>query len=237
MDHNRLSFKLLKWDSDFFGFKVGEIQGKINSYDSLDALLTTNQSKLTYYSSDNKISEALISQSIYNIDLVDRKSVYSKSINYRVKIDDSVSTYKQDHIEEKLLDLAVQSGKYSRFNVDMRIEHTKFIDLYHTWITNSVNGQLALAVLVYRQNDEILGFVTIGEKEGIANIGLIAVDTENRGLGIGKKLMESAENWSANHNYSHIQIVTQADNVAASGLYCKLGYKLEFVEYFHHIWT
>jgi dTDP-4-amino-4,6-dideoxy-D-galactose acyltransferase len=77
--------------------------------------------------------------------------------------------------------------------------------------------------------------VTVGEKKHRGDIGIIAVDTEFRGKGIGTALMQSAESWLAKLNYKSMQVVTQGDNKPACKLYENCGYTIESVEYFYHI--
>jgi len=108
--------------------------------------------------------------------------------------------------------------------------------LYRQWIINSVTKKIAKEVLVYIQDDEIAGYLTIGEKNSRADLGMASVDSKFRGKGIGFKLFTSAEKWAVDHGYTDIQIVTQGDNLPACKLYEKLGYQSESLEFFYHIW-
>ena len=63
-----------------------------------------------------------------------------------------------------------------------------------------------------------------------------AVDSIFRGKGIGRILFENAEKWAFENGYNEIQIVTQGDNKPACSLYESLGYKVDSMEYFYHIW-
>src|SRR5690606_14128178 len=95
---------------------------------------------------------------------------------------------------------------------------------------------IAHEVLVFLENSVPSGFVTLGEKKDRADIGIIAVDQNHRGKGIGKALMSSAEKWASDKGYNSIQVVTQGDNVPACLLYESCGYKVESVAFFYHIW-
>ena len=108
--------------------------------------------------------------------------------------------------------------------------------MYTLWMINSINRKIAKEVLVFTEGNDIAGFVTLGEKNNRADIGIIAVDLNFRGKGIGKTLMYSAEKWFSNLGYQSIQVVTQGDNSPACRLYESCGYKVDTVSYFYHIW-
>ena len=58
--------------------------------------------------------------------------------------------------------------------------------MYALWMINSLNRQIAREVLVFSDNNDLSGFVTLGEKNTRADIGIIAVDHISRGKGMGK---------------------------------------------------
>ena len=108
--------------------------------------------------------------------------------------------------------------------------------MYALWMINSLNRKIAKEVLVFSENNDLSGFVTLGEKNNRADIGIIAVDHISRGKGIGKILMTSAEKWFSDLGYESIQVVTQGDNYPACRLYESCGYEVDTVEFFYHIW-
>ncbi|MBL0026768.1 MAG: GNAT family N-acetyltransferase [Saprospiraceae bacterium] len=111
-----------------------------------------------------------------------------------------------------------------------------FEKLYNQWIINSVNKTFAEEVLVYNIDNSIVGFVTLGIKTSIGQIGIMSVDSQYRGIGIGRALITAAERWFSIHNYSGIQVITQGDNTAACRLYERCGFSKGNVEYFYHVW-
>lgn len=231
-------FLKLNWDSNFFNFIVGKITGPINKKQDIinvDYLIQKNKSKLSYYSSHIELATFEIKN--LNIILVDKKITYVKVINPNLEINKSISTLGNIPPNEKLINLAIQSGIYSRFKVDKNISKDKFEEMYRLWMINSLSRKIANEVFAFNENNEIAGFVTLGEKNNRADIGIIAVDNQFRGNGIGKKLMMSAEKWFSNSGYKSIQVVTQGNNVPACKLYEKCGYTIESVEYFYHIWN
>lgn len=233
-------FTNLPWDSEFFKFKVGKIEGDVLTEAdivSIDSIIKKSETRLTYFGTPLKIESELIDKSVFNWILADRKRVYSKALNNVTPIHSSIITYNDDmDFREKLLALSIQSGVYSRFNTDQNIGRSNFEKMYHLWMENSLNKKIAFEVLLFIEDNQPSGFVTLGEKNGRADIGIIAVDDQFRGKGIGKELMHAAEAWFLNRGYNEIQVVTQGNNKPACGLYERLGYQIESETYFYHIW-
>lgn len=232
-------FHRLDWDSNFFGFDVGSIEGTVfdeRDMREIEALIEENNCTLCYYSTPKELPLFALQDNVLDFSLVDRKITYSKAINPQLEIASPISNAHHRESEHKLIDLAIQSGQYSRFNVDKRITTEKFEEMYGLWIKNSLYEDLANEVLTYQLNGEVAGFVTIGEKKNRADIGLIAVDRAFRGKGIGKLLMNSAEKWCSNLKHETIQVVTQGDNIPAQKLYESCGYEIESEEMIYHIW-
>ncbi len=238
-----IPYEILKWDSNFFGFTVCRINDPNLSSDKLAEVLKLLHSleiDLIYYASkENKLKDLEGISAFYDIKLVDKKTTFAKNkINSISNFNHSgiISEYKENYPEKKLIQLAIESGVYSRFNLDKRIGSKKYQDLYSLWIIDSVSKKIAKEVLVFRVENKIAGFVTLGEKNKRGDIGIIAVDSFCRGKGIGKSLMFTAENWFNEKQYTSIQVVTQGENIQACRLYESCGYIIEKVEYFYHIW-
>ncbi len=132
--------------------------------------------------------------------------------------------------------LALQSGKLSRFYLDPFFTYEQYSKLYKTWIKKSLNRSIAKEVLVVRDNDKVIATITLGDKNGCGDIGLLAVDSNFRGRKLGEVLMNSAENYFLQSGYRDIKVITQLDNLPACNLYRKCGYNIEKVEYVYHIW-
>lgn len=234
-----MNYEKLNWDSEFFQFNVCRLTSPIlnpEQLEEIDSLMTTNDFKLAYYASQDPLNPKILESEALDIKLVDKKTTYAKSINPNLEMHPAIVTYPGSVPEQKLLDLAIQSGIYSRYHVDKHIATQKFEEMYCVWMIKSTQKVMAKEVLVQRKNDEIAGFVTLAEKGDRANIGLIAVDPVRRQQGIGKTLLTTAESWFATAGYASINVITQGDNIPACKLYESCGYTIESVEYFYHIW-
>jgi len=233
-----MKYQILKWDSDFFGIKVAKItEPELTEVDLSNIILDIRQKgvKLVYWAASDEYNFAKKLGGI----LVDKKTTFAidlKNLNLKDDYSDIVEAYSPDMNTRELKDLAIQSGKYSRFAVDPNFKREKFIALYETWIKQSISKEIAKEVLVIRESNKIVGMITLGEKNGKGDIGLLAVDHSCRGKKYGKALVISAQQWFITNEYSLGQVVTQGLNIPACNFYKKCGYSVGKIEYFYHFW-
>lgn len=233
-------FEKLDWDSAFFGINVCRIRSDISGEGVLGQVLQALHAAgidLAYYSAERPLQPGTTGTSLFDIVPVDRKLTYFKPVNPLVQPVPSVASYSGSEPDAALVRLAILSGTYSRFQVDHRIGRAAFEKLYTQWIINSVHRSIAQEVLIHREDGAIRGFVTLGGKAPVADIGLIATDPAYQGKGIGRQLMVAAENWFAVRQYTRIQVITQFDNIPARRLYERCGYGAAAPEYFYHFWN
>jgi dTDP-4-amino-4,6-dideoxy-D-galactose acyltransferase len=171
--------------------------------------------------------------------LVDKKATFEinlRNINLdRLPLPKS-EPYSSSLPFSQLEKLAIQSGIFSRFAIDNRFSHEKFTALYKTWIRKSISGEMADEVLVIRQNNHIAGMITLSNKNGVGNIGLIAVDEEFRGRKFGQQLVCDAHRWFIKQGCHTAYVVTQGENLPACRLYEKCGYQQIKIEFYYHFW-
>lgn len=169
--------------------------------------------------------------------LVDHKITYLMNLkNIALQSDPDIKSYANTIPSEDLINLAYESGNFSRFRADPHLTENQFKTIYKTWITNSVNRTIADDVLVISDNNKLLGMVTVGEKNHRGDIGLLAVSETARGKNIGTRLVRAAQYYFIQKGFDQSQVVTQQTNIPACKLYEKCGYHIEKTECFFHIW-
>lgn len=239
-------YKVLDWDSTFFGFTVARILPQSLDFQKLnETLLSMRQENVTlaYWAANPDDEESAAAARRCDGFLADRKVTFvidademlqrEALIPSEVIMEEYADSYPSPELEE----LAVQAGIFSRFKVDPRIPDGRFVDLYKLWINNSVNKTIADAVLVVRKEGKAVGMVTVGRKSGRADIGLIAVDASMRGRSLGLTLVRAAQDWALKNGFEAAQVVTQGENLSACRLYEKCGYRVDKVEHIYHFWT
>lgn len=241
-----MQYEPLKFDSKIFGFKVAKIiptQLTTTDLKSILEDLKKQNAHLVFWSSDStdkrsqqaaeKLGGFLVSEQItYVIDL-------KKTSNHNHLLSTKKTEplpYRAKTPADSLKKLALHAGTYSRFHTDPKIKTRDFHKLYDRWIKNSVNKSIASRVIVTRQKNKITSMATLGIKNNRGDIGLLAVDENFRGRGLGSKLVYSAQNYFIEKGFSKMQVVTQKANKAACMLYEKCGLHKEKTENFYHFW-
>jgi len=235
-------YVLLEWDSAFFGFPVARILTTKAHSLQLGRILSKLRQRvaLAYWMTDGGDLESAAAAKSHGGVLVDRKITYVMNLASGGEAAPEagiVCEYVEGTSNSFLEDLAIQSGEHSRFNVDQKIPKDRFEEMYRIWMRRSVSRELADKVLVVRgEGDSISAMITVGDKNGQGDIGLVAVDSRWRGRGYGTALMLASRRYFVSKGYKYSQVVTQADNVAACALYRKSGYVVEKVENVFHFW-
>lgn len=220
----------LPFDSDLFAYPVGKIIWEPD-FEEASFLVDSDRFQLVYV-----FSETPIAFSSNLIRHVDTKLTFSKTIHNPQSSDEVTLLEKIQmkmdwpQLEEKLRLLALESGSFSRFNLDPRLQQGEFEQLYHLWIKKAIaGGNLLIA-------PDMAGMVTFELKESIAQIGLIAVHPDHRRKSWGRKLVLAAEKEAHRQGASAMLIPTQEANAPAVKLYTDLGYHLMDQTYIYHFW-
>lgn len=220
----------LNWDSDFFQKEIGtvhpansEIFENTLNFDLIIANQNENfplkiegfentfqETKINYIKNLNA-SKHEISADVLNTDLI------KKDINF-------------------FKNLAFESGKYSRFKLDKRFGGDEFQKLYLKWIENTLNKKFSDKIFFLEEKGIATGFVTIKKSTEITKIGLIAIHPNFQRRGLGKILLQSAENYCIENGLKFLEITTQQSNIEASQFYEKFGYIIKDRTIIKHYW-
>ena len=230
--------KYLEWDSNFLGFRVGSIS-QLNT-ETLEQALENAKSekyKLIYLfaAADCFVPTDFLQK--YNGILVDRKVLYVHELSDQVITNyDQTNLYTSPEVSDDLLQLAYESGKYSRFKLDKNFAPEVFADMYKLWIKNSVNGQIADRIYVVEQDNKITAMVTLKEKSEALHIGLIATSAESQGQGYGKQLINRTKQTAIELGLKYIEVPTQYDNNQACHFYKACGFQIKSITNIYHFW-
>ena len=225
-----MNIRKLDWDSNFFKKRIGEIL--LNNSNS--SISCDNYDLIYVKSVDNDNSVEIEN---FKQNFSETKVVFAKQVTEQEATDANIiSFFNTITNKEVLYQLAFESGKFSRFNLDENFSLKEFHNLYKKWIDNSINKEFSDNILVYKEAQDITGFVSYKVYNGYATIGLIAVNPNEQGKGIGKKLIIAVENQLKSIGILELHIPTQLANEAACNFYTKLGYEIIEQLIIKHYW-
>ena len=225
----------LDWDSTFFKFEVGKIYLSENT-DVNEVLNNFNKSpfELVYLFTNPANGEVQKELKRSGLEIADQKVLFAKSILNATKQETSVVAINE--MIPGILELAYQSGEYSRFKKDQRLD-VFFKPLYKLWIENSLNGNFDDEVFVVKNNENVLqGLLTIKKAGSTGKIGLLAVNRNSRRSGVGEKLINQSEYWCFKHHLNELEVVTQMDNKPGFKFYIDRGFTVKKTENIYHLW-
>lgn len=215
------------FDTNLFGIKIAKI-------DSLSASKTALTSLLNQFHKDS-IKYATYRFPAHEIELqhflersgfitVDNVISLEKELIKNEYFPQNASVCEaEDRDKEALKKIARNSFKVTRVYTDPLLSKKAAGEFYAQWITNSVRHVVADKVFIYKQEHDILGFVTIQNK---GHIPLIAVSKNAQSKGVGRTLVQAGLNYLVSVGVSRVEIETQVTNIAAIRSYQSCGFKI-----------
>lgn len=229
----------LKWDTEYFGVpsarvilkdnvltdEYKEIEEFSHQFEFVTITNTDNKSKNNYWLTKN-----------LGAFLTDVNVQFVKCVS-EVSFDNIANVYEAYSYNQKILDIACNAFKYSRFFNDPYLPSDKAKNIYVHWVEGAF-GKIGRYFVIVKIQEEIAGFLlfSIDEKKEYATIELIAVDATFRGAKIGKSLVVGMESFLHKKGVSFVKVGTQIDNVTAIRFYTNCGFKYRSCNSIYHYW-
>ena len=233
-----LAVRRLEWDSEFFGFPIGE--GHPVTCDDVAAV--------DAWAADERLRCVYLCVPAENFALLHAAESFGfhlMGVHVTCDICAPFGTAAgSDHIVVRPVrpaDVAalerIAGGAHpdTRFHADPGFSRESCRRLYETWIRRSSEGW-ADSVLVAERGTDVVGYVTLHRRGGSARIGLIAVAGDTRGTGLGRALMRAAFDWCERQSIERVTVTTQAQNVAALRFYIRCGFVVDRMDFWLHKW-
>jgi dTDP-4-amino-4,6-dideoxy-D-galactose acyltransferase len=244
-----MNYQYLKWDSDFFNYRVVRIdydESILSSSHDIIEGLKKDKIKLAYIAVNNiekqnetyrTIVHDFISNKLGGI-FVDEKITLNKIVhkNNDNSFTNHISEYLGPSDKKNIYELALISGEYSRYRIDNKFCNDEFKRLYYAWVDNAINNVNSEKVFVFREEEIIHGFITLKLHQLQCIIGLLAVDPEHQGKSIGSTMISYAEKYCLENGCSELRVVTQKANMKALKFYQKHGFLTNNIKLIYHLW-
>lgn len=233
---------LLDWDTNFFGIRIGRVQGSVLRKDSLGEIFewsAKNRIDCLYFGADGSSPETLDAAFRGGFRFVDvRLAMVLKAENVVESVHSPLVREGRRKDMESVFALAGKTFRDTRFFKDQGFGREKARELYCQWIRRDfASGKVFVSVSA--KNPEVLnGFISChfdGQTRD-GNIGLVAVDDESQGEGVSLPLIGRGLAWLKSTSCQGIHVATQASNVPAQNLYQKFGFRSSQSTVWFHRW-
>lgn len=224
----------LEWDSSFFGLRIGK--AIVSTQEEVEELSCMRDRLCEMYDLIYIFTNNYFTDPIPGSILVDRKVVYSMEVAELSSFDCHIEEYEDPFVSEDLLKLALASGEYSRYKLDNHFPPNSYERLYTRWIEQSVNHSIANEVFCYMVNGSPKGLITLKREDNCGDIGLVATDSECRGMGIGSAMLQHVQHYLFTKGGRKLNVATQYDNKAACHIYEKAGFTVNSCTNVWHWW-
>jgi dTDP-4-amino-4,6-dideoxy-D-galactose acyltransferase len=135
-----------------------------------------------------------------------------------------------------LRSIAKVSFRITRFYNDPNFPSELCDALYETWIEKSCT-RIDETVLVAENQKDPIGFISckfVDQNQG--EIGLVGVQPDWQGKGLGQELISESLSWFSDKGVSLVKVVTQGRNSQAQRLYQRCGFLTDTIQIWYHKW-
>lgn len=239
-DAPKTPFRLLDWDSAHFGMKIGRVlptRGDKQLFHDASIWAAQESLDCMYLLADSDHPSTIRLAHEYGWRMVDMRVTLSAA-SPAVKPDRSPVRLATPTDLPYLKELARCSHKDSRFYADGNFPPSACDDLFALWIERSVRDRaFAGAVFVPElEAGQPAGYITCAIRQGVGEIGLIAVDPKMHRKGFGTSLLAEAARWFAGQGAQRMSVVTQGSNIPALRMYERFGFTIESIQLWFHWW-
>jgi ribosomal protein S18 acetylase RimI-like enzyme len=235
--------RFLEWDSKFFGLRIANVMRRSLDAGAMDEAIAwcrEQRIECLYYLSEAEDSAALRLARDRGFRFVDVRVTYRMPVDPARKEPRAPEGAAIRLVEPRDLSsmkkLASRSHTLSRFWTDGGFSRDACAELYALWFEKSAQGD-ADSVWIAELGGRAVGYYTCHLRpNSVGEIGLVGIDPEAKGHGLGRALSERAIAWFREKGCKELSVVTQGSNVAAQGLYQSVGFRTSAVQYWHHLW-
>ncbi|WP_373767876.1 dTDP-4-amino-4,6-dideoxy-D-galactose acyltransferase [Glaesserella sp.] len=218
---------LNEWESQFFGRKIGRLE----KY-SIDSLSTEHEFDLIQAKISSEKSKEILFLQQQNFHFVEGEIDFIlplSNLKNNIPLLNKADTLDLPQLKNMVANSFLNSRfKEPYFSAE---ENERF---YQTWIEKAVHGSFDDICFVIKQNNHVMGCISIKIIENDCRVGLIAVAPTAQKKGIASQLFNYAIQWSILQKAQNLRVATQINNIAAINLYQKFSVKTYNTSYWFY---
>jgi len=233
--------RYLRWDSNFFGKKIGKMNlaynGKLKEMIYDISILKSEKYDCIYIEIPEGNATAikyLKSKKIFPISI--KSVMFIKSKAYDYPNINNITTVLPDTQITRLYNISHQISHASRFYKDVKLRPFAY-KLYEKWVHKSCLDSEASECFYLMAYEKLVGLITVKMRKYVPQIDLFGVDKSYRNLGFGTQLLKKTMLWAYQKNYHELTVCTQKENHKAVSVYEKNGFFTKENIYQYHLWN
>ncbi|MCP3930797.1 MAG: GNAT family N-acetyltransferase [Bacteroidetes bacterium] len=230
------------WDSDFFGFKMAFLSC-MHLTDNIvyrtERFIKSENIHLVQYLCNCHDRKSVIIAEKCQYSFVDIRLTYSKDLKDETTSHNEIKNFGLAGSKdiERLQDISSELYADSRYFFDGNFNNEKINEFYQGWVKKGVLGQFDDECWCIYKDKEPVAFCTLkyGDDHS-AVIGLVGVDSNYQGRGLGKSLLQEVFKILIRKGIDKVYVVTQGRNYAAQRLYQCAGFRTDLTQLWYHKW-
>lgn len=238
---------LLTWDTNFFGVRIGRVNGESLTADRLEAIEAWRRAhavRCLYFQASAADRDTIRLAEENRFRLVEVRMIYERRLHdwnpvTRPHAAPEVRVRRSQPADLPVLQ-EIARGSYvdSRYYFDPGFSEEQWQAYYSFWIKKSVEGGADLA-LTAEFGSEIVGYITglIDRENNEGIYELTGVKPSARRLGVGQELFRSGIDWFVEHGVPYIRVATQGRNIATQRMIQRDGFIIRECRLYYHQWS
>ena len=219
----KYSWKVDSFDSEVFGFKAAKIID-LGPKQVESIIKDLGKNKVSYATTRVKSNDFQLIHELEQSGFILVDGLVSLNIDVS-SLERKIEPQIREAKNSDLLQLEkLTSSLYSNTRITNDPRTRAFASKYYVkWVENSIKGEAADSILVWSQEKEILGYVTLQKK---GQIPLIGVSEKARGKGIARSLLNATFAKFKKWGVKAVNIDTQMGNIPALRAYQGVGFRI-----------
>lgn len=220
---------VLPWDTEFFGFRIGRLNSRRLTSESLRSVLAwANAERLrcAYFFAEADSPDTLARAQEGGFKFVESRMELSVELAAPAATPTPAAFRPAVVADLPAIEALSRAAHHdTRFFKDANFPATRAADLYAEWIRRDFREHRIFVVPGAAAG--IAGYITCqaDAAPGVGRIGLVAVAEAERRRGLGRVLVAGALDWFHRTSCKEARVVTQAANVPAQRVYQSLGFR------------
>jgi RimJ/RimL family protein N-acetyltransferase len=227
----------LKWDSEFFGFRIGRVHSGPFDPIAINQWRQVQQIRCLYYLVNLDDVPSIHAAENMGFQLMDIRSTFSLQLPQIAYLDPDLEVRQAEPWElPHLLEISTGIFCNARFYQDPHFSTQRVDQMYNRWLENHFQ-QSNTCIWVAEDENGILGFTSVEvTQEGIVRLSLTGVQPSARRRGAAKAIKNFIIDHYSKLGCVGLESITQGRNRSLININNSFGFRLVQQQLWYHGW-